>query len=298
VILKKTPGAFNKKQKSLFPESSPLPETIIEPKGQKGSKTIISKGHKGNFNLYPISNSGYKPSLKLKSGISALGSFPFDEDNYPIIIWLRDFLFDNIQILQLNSKLLKYPASPGKSNKFLPDGSNLPHVIRELTSKHNDNFDAWIRHLRTALPDLVTIEVIERPEDMHSYLVIYYKNNLKVPSWMVSDGTLRLLALTIPAYLPEMRGALLIEEPENGIHPRAIETVFQSLSSVYNAQILLATHSPSILSLAERSQILCFSKTEEGATDIVSGEEHPGLKDWRGDVNLEDLFAAGILDNG
>ena len=50
-----------------------------------------------------------------------------------------------------------------------------------------------------------------------------------------------MLALTILAYLPDIEGTLLIEEPENGIHPKAIETVFQSLSSVYNAQVLLRT---------------------------------------------------------
>src|SRR5512136_2903852 len=101
-----------------------------------------------------------------------------------------------------------------------------------------------------------------------------------VPSWTASDGTLRLLALTLPAYLPNMRGIYLIEEPENGIHPRAVETLFQSLSSVYNAQVLLATHSPVILSLAKAEQVLCFAKTLEGATDIVPGDQHPALRDW------------------
>jgi predicted ATPase len=298
VILKKTLGASNRTQRSLFPEIYQPPETIIIPKGPKGTKLVISKVHEGNANYYPETKDSYKPSFKLGPETSALKSLPGDKEKYPISIWLKEFITNGIQVLQLNSVLMRNPCPPGKSSIFLPDGSNLPIVIRDLLVKHKDSFDAWIKHLRTALKDLQSIEIIERPEDKHSYLIIQYKNSLKVPSWMVSDGTLRLLALTIPAYLPEMRGALLIEEPENGIHPRAIESVFQSLSSVYNAQILLATHSPSILGLAELSQILCFSKTEEGATDIVSGEEHPGLKGWRGDVNLDDLFAAGILDNG
>ena len=119
--------------------------------------------------------------------------------------------------------------------------------------------------------------------------------NLEVPSWMVSDGTLRLLSLTLPAYLTDLKGIYLIEEPENGIHPRAVETVFQSLSSVYDAQILLATHSPVILGIAEANQVLCFAKTPEGATDIVSGDKHPALKDWKGETNLGVLFASGVL---
>ena len=57
---------------------------------------------------------------------------------------------------------------------------------------------------------------------------------------------MRFLALTLLAYLPDPAGPYLIEEPENGIHPRNVETVFESLSSVYDAQVLLATHSPGV----------------------------------------------------
>lgn len=114
---------------------------------------------------------------------------------------------------------------------------------------------------------------------------------------MVSDGTLRLLALTLVAYLPELNGVYLIEEPENGLHPRAIETVFPSLSSVYNGQVLMATHSPVIMSIVEPKSVLCFAKTPDGATDIVSGSEHPRLREWRNEPNLATLFAAGVLDH-
>ena len=95
--------------------------------------------------------------------------------------------------------------------------------------------------------------------------------------------------------MPNFSGVCLIEEPENGIHPRAVETLFQSLSSVYDAQVLLASHSPVILSLVDPSQVLCFAKTPEGATDIVQGNEHPRLKKWTGEENLSVLFAAGVL---
>ena len=118
---------------------------------------------------------------------------------------------------------------------------------------------------------------------------------------MASDGTLRLLALTLLAYLQDFQGVYLIEEPENGVHPLAIETMFQSLSSVYDAQILVATHSPIVLGEARPEQILCFQRQQPddehtpGYTVIVSGDEHPALKEWRRDVSLGSLFAAGVL---
>ena len=90
-------------------------------------------------------------------------------------------------------------------------------------------------------------------------------------------------------------GIHLIEEPENGIHPKAVEVVYQSLSSVKNAQILMATHSPVVLGVASIDEVLCFAKTKEGETDIVAGPEHPALRDWKGEINLSVLFAGGIL---
>ena len=92
-----------------------------------------------------------------------------------------------------------------------------------------------------------------------------------------------------------MVNVYLLEEPENGIHPTAVETVYQSLSSVYEAQILLATHSPVILSLAQADKVLCFKKNPSGAADIVLGSEHPALKGWKGETNLGALFAGGVL---
>lgn len=87
----------------------------------------------------------------------------------------------------------------------------------------------------------------------------------------------------------------MVEEPENGIHPRALEAVYQSFASVYEGQILCATHSPILLNIAEPRELLCFARTESGATDIVSGDRHPQLREWKKSVPLGDLLASGIL---
>ncbi len=124
--------------------------------------------------------------------------------------------------------------------------------------------------------------------------MVRYKNGIEVPSWIVSDGTLRLLALTLLAYLPEFTGAYLIEEPENGVHPAALETIYQSLSSLYDAQVLIASQSPLLLGMAEPEQLLCFTQEPDG-TKIIRGSEHPALRDWRREVSLGTLMASGIL---
>jgi predicted ATPase len=279
------------------------PSTLLESDIARESFISVTRSADGQTAYYPEVDSDaidddigtWVPRASRKTTRSALEYLPSDERHFPAVIWLRELLTSGVQQLVLNSLLIRRASPPGQGFGFRPDGSNLPWVIAELRERSPERFQQWIAHLRTAFPDLKDIRTIERPEDRHRYLVLQYGEGLEVPSWMASDGTLRMLALTLPAYLSDFKGIYLIEEPENGIHPRAIETMTQSLSSVYDAQVLLATHSPVILSTVEAEQILCFSKTPEGATDIILGSEHPALRSWKHETTLGTLFAAGVL---
>ena len=300
VLLKKSSsGTTQPLQLSLFPMAHVPPPTIMTAKGVHGTQTVINKVSGGNDNFYSEvyheKGKGWAPAFKLGPRKSALGNLPEDESKFPVATWLKRLLTEGVQQFVLNSLLIRKASPPGQVRGFKPDGSNLPWVLEALRKNHPDNFQSWLEHLQTALPDLENVRIIERADDRHRYLVICYRGGLEIPSWMASDGTLRLLALTLPAYLPDFTGVYLIEEPENGIHPRAVETMFQSLSSVYDAQILLASHSPVILSMVQVEDVLCFAKTEEGATDIVQGSLHPALKDWQGTTSLGVLFAGGVL---
>ncbi|MEP7218844.1 MAG: ATP-binding protein, partial [Bacteroidota bacterium] len=281
-------------QLDMFPATHIAASSIFRNSG-KGLKLAIKKNPSGNDNYYTEGRKSYQPSFRLGRSRSALANIPADQQSFPVSTWFRDLLEQGVQTFVLNSQIIRQPSPPGQGLIFRSDGSNLPWAIDEL--RHNKKrFQKWLDHVQTALEDIEDITTIERPEDRHRYLVINYKNGAIVPSWLASDGTLRLLALTIPAYLPNFVGTFLIEEPENGIHPRAIETVLQSLSSMYDGQVLVATHSPVALNMLGPEQILCFAKDAEGATDIVSGDRHPVLRTWKdGEPDLGVLFASGIL---
>ncbi len=202
----------------------------------------------------------------------------------------------NIQQLALNSVVMRKPTSPLRSKRlFIPDGSNIPLIVKTLKEEHPERFKQWLSHIQTILPDLSDIQVNERLEDKHLYLVGLYESRVRVPAWLLSDGTLRLLGLTLLAYFPVENQIYLIEEPENGIHPRAAEAVYQSLSSVYGAQVFLATHSPIILGIAQPKDILCFAKNPSGSISVIRGTEHPELRNWKGSPNLYVLYASGVL---
>lgn len=286
-------------QTNLFPFYNDSSEKVLNKKySTKSFRRIFRKKPGGNDNFYDEtkerSGKGWMPSFKFGIKKSALGNLPADETKFPASSWLKNLLTEGVQLLVLDSLNIRKPSPPGQSKQFKPDGSNLPWVLEDL-KKDTRRFTQWLAHIQTALPDIQDIGIVERQEDKHKYILVQYQNGGKIPSWLVSDGTLRLFALTILAYLPNLAGVLLIEEPENGIHPKAIETVYQSLSSVYSAQVLLASHSPIILSMVKPGDVLCFGKTKEGITDIVNGADHPKLKNWKGAISLSDLFAGGIL---
>jgi predicted ATPase len=229
---------------------------------------------------------------KQPENYSSLTAIPND-DLFPAAAWLREYLKDGIRIVALEGRELAKASPPGSADKRM-GGANLARQIARLDGEPTHRYRDWLAHVQTALPDICKIDSVLREEDRHRYVVVEYKGGVRVPSWMLSEGTLRLLALTILAYLPDFRGVYLIEEPENGVHPTALETIYQSLSSIYEAQVLVASHSPVLLSMAKPEQILCFSKTSEG-TKIVRGSEHPALKEWQGEVSLGTLAASGIL---
>lgn len=282
----------------LFPAPEPPPTHLVLPewsRAPKGWKKIVSK-RPGSGNDYFFSETtAWKRPFRFGPQSLALRNLPEDEELFPAATWAKRTLMEGVRLLVLNSEAMRLSSPPGMSLEFQPDGSNLPWAIEELRKRDEPSFRRWIQHVQTALPDIETVETVEREEDRHRYLRIVYRTGLKAPSWTVSDGTLRLLALTLVGYLEGSGRIYLIEEPENGIHPQAVETVFQSLSSTYGDQILCATHSPVFLAMAEPEQVLCFARTQEGATDVVRGSEHPNLKDWKRSTDLGTLFATGIL---
>lgn len=282
-----------------FPMLSEAPDSLLTNIKQRSNKVIINKTLGGNDSfyseIYRRSGSGWKPSFRLGSQKSALGNLLADENSFPVATWFKDYLSAGVQNFMLDSRAIKRPSPPTRVAGFLPDGSNLPWVVARMRKENKESYTDWLAHLRTALPDLLNITITEREEDRHCYMSYEYAGSPAVPSWLVSDGTLRLTALTLPAYLADLKGTYLIEEPENGIHPKAVSTAYDSLKSMYDAQVLLATHSSVVLSDAEASDVLCFAKNGDGSTDIALGSEHPALRDWKSSVDLGTLLASGVL---
>ena len=229
-----------------------------------------------------------------RQGARALLPDYVSECGFPVAPWFLTLLAP-LQRISLAGDALRAPNPPSTVPGLGADGGNLANLLHAFKKDDARRYDLWIRHVREALPDIADVRTHERPEDHHRYVVVHYSNGLEAPSWLVSEGTLRLLALTSLAYAPLPPGPCVIEEPENGIHPVALETMIQSLSSAYTRQILLATHSPLLAALVQPRDMLCFKRSPSKGTKVVAGDEHPRLRNWRGDADLGVLLASGVL---
>jgi predicted ATPase len=264
--------------------------TLIKTSGE--SWTVLERT---NHRVRYQSENGEPPvDFTLGTAQSGLANLPMDQTKFPKSVWFKNALQAGIQMVVLDNETLRASSPPGQGHQSYFNGLNLPRRIAALAEARPADFEAWTRHVRTALPDIETIKTVLRPEDKHRYLMVRYDNGIEVPAWMLSDGTLRLIALTLLAYVPEVNGVYLIEEPEVGVHPSAFETILQSLSSVYEGQVIMTTHSPLLVGLTDPERILCFSRSGEG-THVIKGSEHPLLQDWQSKIELSDLFAAGVL---
>lgn len=288
------------RQISMFPDPPEARETILIGGGRPGSRTILSKSHQAtdNFNVEvsPESGKGWTTSIAFGPLRSTLRNLPESPARFPMATHVKRMLDAGTHFLFLDSLKMRQPSPPALGRRpFSPDGSNLPWMIRRLQEEHGDAYREWMAHVQTVLSDLKDIRVVEREEDRSVYLVLDYTTGVEVPSWMASDGTLRFLVITLIAYLPYEGELYLLEEPENGIHPLALHAIYDSLSSAYDSQVLVATHSPAFLKLSSPDEVLCFAKDVEGATDIVHGSDHPVLRDWQGSIDMDALFATGVI---
>jgi predicted ATPase len=238
--------------------------------------------------------------FKFGTDRAALGSIPEDPERFPLSIAVRDLLRDGVRTIALDAAKLRASSAPGGSAKIALDGSNLPYVVRDLQQRDPVLFSQWVEHVATGVSGLVGVQVDERPEDRHLVLKATFsgRHETPVPSWLLSDGTLRLMAITLLTFAatPDSQAVYLIEEPENGLHPLAMQTVFDALSSpTGNVQLLCATHSPIFLAQVRLDQALVFKRHPQGWAVVRRGDEVPELASWGARKNLADLFVTGVL---
>lgn len=142
---------------------------------------------------------------------------------------------------------MRQPQPPAAVQDIGTLGEHIAPFLYHLRGENRGKaFDAVVRTLRTIIPSVEKLNVdLDERRGMLDILV--RQNSMDFSSRIVSEGTLRVLALSALAVNPWSGTLLAFEEPENGVHPRRLELIADLLVSLCTGegrQVVVTTHSP------------------------------------------------------
>lgn len=114
----------------------------------------------------------------------------------------------------------------------------------------------------------------------------------------LSDGTVRFIALTTLFLQPVPPKVIIIDEPELGLHPLAIQKLAGLIKSVASrgTQVIIATQSADLITNFNAEDVITVNQTE-GAS-VMKRLEAQHLEAWLEDYTLGDLWKQNILKGG
>lgn len=122
-------------------------------------------------------------------------------------------------------------------------------------NEHTKVLEKLNRQFSDCIPEFVKITTPNHKINGKIYgkkLRFENNNGIKFEVASVSDGVLYFLSLLCIINQPNAPKLLLLEEPENGIHPVRIQEIINyifKLAQDKNIQIILTTHSPVVIDL-------------------------------------------------
>jgi predicted ATPase len=146
---------------------------------------------------------------------------------------------------------MRGPQPPREVTDVGPRGEWIAPFLYRLkeSETYRKHFLAIGRALRSAIPTVEDLDVDLDPRRGILDILIT-QDGIPYSSRVVSEGTLRVLALCCLAGNPWPGELVAFEEPENGVHPRRIEVVADLLASIAErgqSQVVVTTHSPTLI---------------------------------------------------
>lgn len=120
-----------------------------------------------------------------------------------------------------------------------------------------------------------------------------------MPDWLLSTGTLRVVALLACLRHPQPPPVLVVEEIENGLDPRTIHLVVEEIQAAIahgKTQVIFTTHSPYLLDLLDLSHIVVVERIEGQPT--FKRPDKKELAQWAKSFAPGRLYTMGRLTQG
>lgn len=167
-------------------------------------------------------------------------------------------------------------------------GSGLPALYDALIVRDLPAYTALNNELAQLFRSVKSIQLMN-PNAGTKALGVRLHDGTLVPAELMSEGLLYYLAFAILPYL-EPTGLLLIEEPENGLHPARIAEVMRVLRAISEkTQVLLATHSPLVINELQPDEVTVVTRSKAHGTKATL------MKDTANFEERSKVYALGEL---
>ena len=194
-------------------------------------------------------------------------SLPHYAPHHPHLVALRHELA-SWRTYYLEPEAMRQDSALRIVERLPHDGSDLAAFYNTMEKEHPLTFAAMNRALRVVLPGIECVGVSTTAAGRLRLYVI--DGGVRFEASVLSEGTLRILALIGITNSPEPASVIGYEEPENGVHPARlswIASLFEEASRGGDTQFILNTHSaefPAKFSHESALLLRCFK--DDGVT--------------------------------
>ena len=210
-----------------------------------------------------------------KLGIATLGALK----QYPRISAFRRFI-EGWYLSYFTPDAARSLPLAGPQSRLNVHGDNLGNVVQFMEREHPRRFQAMLKKIAKKIPGIHKIDT-ERTNDGR-LLLRFNDKGFQEPFYaqQVSDGTLKVFAYLLLLEDPKPPPFLCIEEPENGLYHKLLETLaneFREHASGRrgNSQVFVTTHQPYFVDALEPQEVWILEKGEDGFSTIRRASDDP-----------------------
>ena len=191
--------------------------------------------------------------------------------------YLKDYI-ESWQILNFAPPSMGNPGPQTRTRggiQMNKSGSNLAEYLLDFRARDLVAFDGLIETLKYVLPYASDIQPALTSEIERTAYLQLSERDFKVPGWLMSAGTLRILAMLAVLRHPTPARLILVEEIENGLDPRTIRLLIDEIQRTVESgrsQVILTTHSPFLLDSIPLQSIVLVDRIENQTTFTRPGD--------------------------
>jgi predicted ATPase len=194
-----------------------------------------------------------------------------------------------------------------KSDKRLQeDGTNLSSVLYRLWENQPQNQQVILNFI-TSLPEqaIEGLDFIFGPRDevMVRLAETFGNTRRNCEAALLSDGTLRVLAIAAVMLSANEGSLVVIEEIDNGVHPNRAKHLLGSIRDIAEQRklrVLLSTHNPALMDAlpdaALGDVVFCYRDLIQGDSRLVRLGEMYDFPSLISQGPLGQLVTAGVVD--